>query len=135
VTLVLDASVVLAWEFEDEPSVYADRVLDAVSIEGAIVPPVWLLEVSNGLLVGERRRRISAEGVDDVFMRLSALPIERRDLRVDQIVPVLDLAREHRLTAYDASYLELAQREGLPLATEDEDLRAAATAAGVQLVQ
>lgn len=134
--VVVDASVVLTWVFEDEVSEYADRVLDRVGLEGAMVPPIWVAEVANGLLIAERRNRFGAAEVAGVLELLADLSIESANLTSDQALgPVLDLARAQNLTAYDASYLELAMREGLPLATQDNDIRAAAGRVGVPLVE
>jgi predicted nucleic acid-binding protein len=135
VPIVVDASVVLAWQFEDEVSEYADRALDLVSQEGAAVPSVWPVEVANGLYVAERRGRLSAAKLARAVELIEELPVFVRDIALAEVLgPVLDLARAHGLTAYDASYLELAMREGLPLATQDDDMRAAAARAGVPLV-
>lgn len=91
--------------------------------------------MANGLLVAERRGRFTAADVAQICGTLADLPIERSDLTLEQgLGPVLDLARVHELSAYDAAYLELAMREGLPLATQDADLREAAARAGVPLV-
>ena len=73
--VIIDATVALSWLFEDETSDYADRVLDAVASDGAVVPAIWLLEVANGLLSGERRGRLSAAEVDEALDLLSALPL------------------------------------------------------------
>ena len=133
---VLDASVALAWSFRDERNAYAHQVLRRLEDDPALVPAVWMLEVANGLLVAERRARFTAADVAQVYGVLADLPIEWSALTLDQALgPVLDLARAHGLSAYDAAYLELAMREGLPLATQDEALRAAAQRVGVPLVE
>lgn len=132
---VLDASVALAWSFRDEQNTYAHWMLRRLEDDPAVVPVVWLLEVANGLLVAERRGRFTAADVAQVCGALADLPIEWSDLTLDQALgPVLDLARAHGLSAYDAAYLELAMREGLPLATQDDALRVAAERAGVPLM-
>lgn len=133
---VLDASVALAWSFRDERNAYAHGILRRLKDDPALVPAVWMLEMANGLLVAERRGRFTAADVAQVFGALASLPIESSDLTLDQVMgPVLDLARAHGLSAYDAAYLELAMREGLPLATQDDALRVAAERAGVPLVE
>lgn len=133
---VLDASVTLGWCFRDEENAYAHRVLRRLPDDSAVVPAIWLLEVANGLLLAERRGRLSIADVAQVHDALVGLPIDWQDLTLEQVLgPVLDLARAHRLSAYDAAYLELAMREGLPLATQDEALRAAAESVGVPLLQ
>ena len=132
---VLDASVALAWHFDDEASEYADRVLDRLQEEDAFVPAIWPLEMANGLLAAERRSRLSPADVARAHAILSDLPITVNSLTLDDALgPVLDLARAQSLSAYDAAYLELAMREGLSLATQDDDLRAAAGRIGVALV-
>lgn len=133
--IVVDASVVLAWYFEDEVSAYAERVLDMVAEGGAIVPSIWPLEVANALATGERRRRLTPAKVAGAVEAFQDLAVDVREVPTRQALgPVLELARDHKLSAYDASYLELAAREGLPLATQDEDMRKAAAAAGAAIV-
>ncbi|MDP2949778.1 MAG: type II toxin-antitoxin system VapC family toxin [Chloroflexota bacterium] len=132
---VLDASLALAWHFEDEVSEYADRVLDRVGEDRALVPSVWELEIANALAVAERRGRLSPAGVARAVELFLELAISIHEVALESALgPVLDLARTQGMTAYDAAYLELAMREGLPLATEDEALRAAALRVGVPLV-
>jgi predicted nucleic acid-binding protein len=132
---VLDASLALAWRFEDDGSDYADRVLDRLRSDRALVPPVWPLEVANGLVVGERRGRLTHANVARSVELLRELPIVVDGLDTAAALgPVLNLARTHRLSAYDAAYLELAMREGLPLATQDDALRSVAEQAGVDLI-
>lgn len=99
---------------------------------GAVVPALWPIEVGNTLVVAERRRRITAPVIDRILAELVALPIA-----IDEQPALLSwaacvsLAIRHRLTVYDATYLELAIRLHLPLATLDKDLREAAKAEGV----
>jgi predicted nucleic acid-binding protein len=132
---VLDASATFPWLFEDEASPEADALLEDVAQKGALVPALWFLECANGLASAERRGRIDASGV-----ALAIGLLRRLSLTVDDAAPsrafgaVLDLARRHQLTTYDAAYLDLAQRRGVPLATHDAALRAAAAAAGVALL-
>ena len=134
-TFVLDASTALAWHFDDEDSPYADRVLERLQIEDALVPSVWPLEVANSLLMGEKRGRLSiadtAEAVEDLLgLRITVLEADPAlGLRT-----ILVLARGQGLTTYDAAYLDLAMREGLPLATQDRDLKLAAARVGVELI-
>jgi predicted nucleic acid-binding protein len=133
--LVIDASSVLAWCFEDEGGPEADALIEQVAAEGAAVPGLWFLEVANGLVMGERRGRIKpAESAAFVAM-IEALPIVADPATSDRALhETTSLAREHRLTTYDAAYLELAMRLGLPLATGDGKLGAAAERAGVLLL-
>jgi predicted nucleic acid-binding protein len=134
--LVIDASVVLAWYFEDEVSEYADRALDRVVAEGGLASAVWPLEIANGLLVAERRDRVSADEATHIASLAQDLPITIHEAAAAVALgPVMDLARSYNLSSYDASYLELAMREGLPLATQDERLRAAAGRLGVPIAE
>jgi predicted nucleic acid-binding protein len=135
--LVLDASVTLAWCFADESSAYAESVLDLlVAGAEAIAPSVWPLEVANAMLVGERRKRATSMDVSAVLKRIADLPITVSPVRVDHAFgSILFLARKQQLSEYDASYLELALREGLPLATIDDHLRRAARSAGVAILE
>jgi predicted nucleic acid-binding protein len=133
---VLDTSVALSWHFVDEVSAYADAVLDHLEEDSAVVPGLWSLEMANGLAIGERRHRISPANVARAVEESLALPISVHDVPLEQAMgSVLDLARTQGLTAYDAAYLDLAMRQGLPLATEDPDLRAAAARVGVSLLE
>lgn len=129
-SFVLDCSVTLPWFFEDEIDGYADSILRLLVKEEATTPSLWTLEVVNGLLGAQRRGRLSAEDVTNALAMLAEL-----DIAVEQQSPaataVLTVAREHGLTAYDAAYLELAMRESIPVATNDQDLAKAAKRAGV----
>jgi predicted nucleic acid-binding protein len=129
-TFVLDCSLTVAWFFEDEMNRYAQAVEDSLSTAAAVVPGVWHLEVANALLMGERRSRATEAKVTTFLRLLAALPIALDDETAGRAwQQSLHLARSHRLSVYDAAYLELALRCGLPLATLDDKL--AATAAGV----
>ncbi len=131
---VLDGSVALAWCFTDEADAYADAVAHQLSKRQAVVPVIWHLEVTNAMLVGERRGRCAQTDTKNWTTFLSALP-----LFVDEHFPsrffgdVLSLARAQTLSTYDAAYLELAMRRRLSLATLDARLKAAAAAVGVSL--
>ena len=134
-TFVVDASVTLAWCFEDESSERADRVRHRLASEDAIVPSIWPLEVANGLRSAERRNRVAAGELPGLRQLLSALPIRVEPISLDAALSdVLEMARALELTAYDAAYLALAVRRGLPLATVDERLRDAAERAGIELL-
>jgi predicted nucleic acid-binding protein len=129
---VLDCSVTVAWFFEDETEAYAEAVEDAMTTSAALVPALWRLEVANALLVGERRKRTTEAKVAKFLALLDALPIVvDEETAAHAWTTVLSLARAHGLSAYDAVYLELALRRGLPLATLDGKLKAAAQAIGV----
>ena len=129
--LVVDASVVVAWLFDDEDEPRADRVLERLEGDGALAPQLWHLETRNSLLVAERRGRLSAGGVKERLDALKGLPI-RTDEEPD-LQSAFDLARAHGLSFYDALYLELAKRESAELATLDGALGRAAVAEGVPL--
>jgi predicted nucleic acid-binding protein len=132
--LVLDASVALAWAFEDEEDGYPDLVLDSLAEAKAHVPAVWPLEVGNALLVAERRGRLNQAATVQFLALLRQLPIVVEPERPERIWgEILALAREQGLSTYDASYLHLAMRRGFSLATNDELLRQAAVRAGVSL--
>lgn len=131
-SLVLDASMTIAWYIDDEATEAADAVLDEVVASSAIVPPLWQLEIANALQRAVRRRRIDRTYRDNALGELSALPIDiDRDGEAHAWTATLTLADTHDLTIYDATYLELAQRRRLPLATLDGALRQAATQLGI----
>lgn len=129
--LVVDASVVMAWLFDDEDEPRADRVLERLAEEGVLAPRLLNLETRNTLLVAERRGRLSAEAADERMDALQGLPI-RTDEEPD-LQSAFDLARAYDLSFYDALYLELAKREGAELATLDRALSQAAIVEGVPL--
>ena len=130
--LVIDCSVAVAWCFEDEVSAETDAILERVRDEGALVPALWHLELGNVLVQAERRKRLTAADTTTRLELIAALPIltdaetPERALR-----EVLTLARAEGLTTYDAAYLELAMRKGLPLASKDRALVEAADRAGI----
>lgn len=134
--MVLDASVALAWCFPDEGSPGAEKLLDAMADGSkAIVPAIWPFEVGNALLTAERRRRLTIAQVTAALKNLALLPIAIDSVQTEFVFgDVLAVARHTQLTEYDAAYLELALREGLPLATLDDRLRQAARNAGVRLL-
>ena len=129
---VLDASIAGCWAFRDEDHPRADAALSRIRTEEAVVPGLWGFEVRNILVVNERRKRIAESDSAGFLRNLARLPI-RVDRSPDEAV-VLRLARTHKLSVYDASYLELALRERLSLATLDVDLAAAARGEGVELI-
>jgi predicted nucleic acid-binding protein len=129
---VLDASLTVVWGLEDEDEVIADATLQLLETEPAHVPAIWWFEVRNVLLNNERRRRISEHDTSTFLKALSVMNIETDRTPSDR--DILALARLHRLTVYDASYLELAVRLAFPLATLDRQLAAAARREGVPLI-
>ena len=134
-SLVLDSSAALAWVYSDETTEAIRRVFDLVIASGAWVPALWRLEVANILEMGVRRGRTDTAFRDATLADLALLPIQL-DAETDRQAwsATLRLAERHRLTVYDAAYLELAQRRVLPLATLDAELRAAASAEKVLLL-
>jgi predicted nucleic acid-binding protein len=128
-------AVTLAWIVDDELAQPALDVRDRVLSQGAIVPVIWRLEVANGLAMVRRRRRITEEAAARALADLSLMPIEPDPETWPRAWSgALALADAHRLTVYDAAYLELALRAGRPLATLDQELRGAAAARGVDLL-
>jgi predicted nucleic acid-binding protein len=134
---VLDASVVLAWSFKDEVSPYATFVVRSVKSARAVAPIIWPLEVNNALISAVRRERIDDRGGGRIRNTLDQLPVD-----IDSEVAIASLGQRilrlgiaHGLSAYDASYLELAMRRGLPIATQDQKLVKAAADTGVYVLQ
>jgi len=133
--LVIDASVALAWCFEDEATPESDRVFERVRDFGAAVPGLWHLELANVLLQAEKRGRIARGDVAARLELIATLPIA-----IDAETPsrawreTLALARAEGLTTYDAAYLELAVRRSAPLASKDGELLNAARRMGVGTV-
>jgi predicted nucleic acid-binding protein len=131
-TFVLDASVTLAWAFEDEGGEYADAVLKSLRDDEAITTSLWPLEISNGLLVAERKGRIDATSSARFARLLLTLPVIVEPLDRRRVFETTQpLARRYSLSAYDAHYLELSVRWAVPLATLDGKLMAAAEAEGI----
>jgi predicted nucleic acid-binding protein len=131
--IVIDASVTLSWCFPDEQTPMSLDVLDRLKKgEQALVPSFWSLEVLNILLLGERKGRITAQQTQTFLDTLRALNPRLDHASLDQVAgPVQIICRDHRLTPYDALYVELAQRSGFPLATLDRPQRETAIALGV----
>ena len=132
--VALDASMMLSWYFEDERG-STNHLLERVGTDRAVVPAHWLAEVTNGVLMGERRNRASPARVPLLAELLDIVGPEVDHEGATQTVErILPLARAHRLTIYDAIYLELAERRALPLATLDQDLAIAARSVGVEVM-
>lgn len=131
--LVLDASVAACWAFRDEDHPNADLALARLRTTEAVVPALWWFEVRNILVVNERRRRITEPETAIFLQALARLPITID--RAPESSEILRLARSHRLSVYDAAYLELAQRNRAELATLDADLMQAARAEGVTVIE
>ena len=132
---VLDCSIAVTWCFEDEAAAETDALLDLTREEGAVVPGLFALEVANVLTQAERRGRMTAADLSARVVLLEALPIVVDDATASRALhETLALARAEELTTYDAAYLELAMRYGLPLATLDAALRRSAARLGVSLL-
>jgi predicted nucleic acid-binding protein len=129
---VLDCSVTMAWFFEDEIDAAARALLDRATEGDARVPAIWPGEVANAFLTAERKRRMTQAKVDEDAGLLARLPIA---IDRDGVVAsdLIAFGRRYGLSSYDSSYLELALRLNLPLATRDSRLGAAARAAKVNL--
>jgi len=124
---VVHNSVVMSWCFEDEGNNYAEAVLESLESAAAFVPAIWPLEVGNVLLGAERKKRLSPASVVRFLALLSGLPITVEQETPERMLKeIVSLAREYGLSTYDASYLDLAMRFDLPLATQDTSLAKAA---------
>ena len=126
---VIDASVTMPWFFPDEATPFTEGLLDELGARELWAPALWVLECTNVLQSAQRRRRIDAGRRAEIAHELSALPV-RIDPETSGFVSLDRLAAMHGLSAYDAAYLELAQRRSLVLVSLDAQLIAAATAAG-----
>jgi predicted nucleic acid-binding protein len=133
---VLDCSVALVWALPDETSKWADRFLARVSRESVLwVPALWWYELSNALTVARRRQRLAEADSVRLVELYGMLPIQTDTyLGTDAMWRFHALAQEYALSAYDAAYLELAQRRGLGLATLDRGLVTAARRAGIKVI-
>ena len=130
---VLDASIVITWAMRDEDHPAADLAFKRVQQDSAIVPAIWWYEVRNILLINERRNRISLPDSVQFLSDLSGFDIEVRPPHNSD--GLMALARQHKLSVYDAAYLELALEEGVPLATLDEALLTAAITTKAPLLE
>lgn len=133
-SLVLDASAALPWELADENDAAALELLSVVAEHSAWVPALWWTEMANALAVAERRARLPGLA-PAALERLSRLQLQTDPTPPEAVAAdALALAQQYGLSVYDAAYLELATRLGLPLATRDADLRKAARRAGTALL-
>jgi predicted nucleic acid-binding protein len=132
---VLDCSVTMAWVFPDEANASTDNLRESLARDSAVVPVLWPIEVANVLLLATRRGRISEEEWPRIRTDLNVLPIDIDLESHGQVLErVLPIAAQYELSVYDAMYLELALRFGLPLATLDRKLNAAGKEAGLELL-
>jgi predicted nucleic acid-binding protein len=132
VPFVLDASITAAWALSDEDHPDAELAQESLRSDSAIAPSLWWFEVRNALIQNERRSRISKAETAAFLAALLRLPITIEFGTEEEAL--LRLARAHRLTVYDAAYLELAKRKGFSLATLDSDLIRVARAEGIPLL-
>lgn len=132
---VVDCSLALSWVLPDESSEVAEKFRDQLSKNDSLwVPSLWWYEISNGLLAALKRQRITEAECVRLLELLNALPLRTDDeLTKESAWRFLAIGREYRLSAYDAAYLELAQRRGISLAALDERLIAAAEKSGVKI--
>ena len=134
-SFVLDTSVTMAWLFEDEATRNTEALLDRLKTEEAFVPTLWTYEVGNVLLMAERRKRITEAQGRRFTQLLESLPISILDSHLVSLwSSAVVVARAHGLSVYDGTYLDLAMREGMPLATRDRALRRAARKLGVAVL-
>ena len=131
--MVLDASTALSLAFEDEYSEDSRRVFASIRRGGALVPPLWPMEIANVLSSGINRKRINEPDAERFLKFLAGYPIEVASEPSPSSSTFFHLARKHKLTAYDAAYLRLAMTTRLPLAAKDGQLKEAAKKAGVKL--
>ncbi|MBM4309519.1 MAG: type II toxin-antitoxin system VapC family toxin [Deltaproteobacteria bacterium] len=133
---VVDNSVVMAWCFQDEADRYADGVLDMLVEGTALVPAIWPLEIGNVLVAAERKKRLSKADSARLLALLTNLPITIvQESPERMLTEIVALARLQQLSTYDATYLDLAMREDIPLATRDKALLAAARRCRVPVVK
>lgn len=131
---VVDASITLAWCFEDEPSERADAILPRLIEEGGVAPAHWPLEVANALRSAAHSGRADERTMRRADEIVRQLPIEVRPVEVSTALGLVGPALVHRLTVYDEAYLGLAQALGLGVATLDKRLAAACRTVGVPLI-
>lgn len=133
-SLVIDASTAMCWCFEDEATEATDQLLRDLRVNVAMVPAHWFLEITNVLVMAERGGRITPADASEFIALLEALNVAVDEEGARHVFGrVFGFARGERLTAYDAAYLELAMRLGVPLATKDRELGQAAERLGVDV--
>ncbi len=133
--IIADISVVLSWLFEEEQTKDALEVLRRIEKDEMLVPPLWWSELENGILMGERRGRKSPVETAAFLKLVRSLTIHTDDAPPHRVSDdILQIGRDHQLTAYDATYVELAVRQGVPLATFDVAIRKRAPILGIKLL-
>lgn len=132
---VLDTSVTLTWCFADEATTDTIALLDQLETKTAIVPSIWSLEVGNILVAAEKRKRIKYADIAEFLALLENLNIQTDNETAQRgFKDIIFLTHSEKLTTYDAAYLELAMRLGLPLATRDAELQSVAKRLGVKVI-
>lgn len=131
---VVDASITLAWCFDDEATRASENVLDRLALEGGIAPAHWPLEVANGLRFAASSGRVDEPSIMRAREIVRQLPVEIRPVETPTALSLIEPARQHDLTVYDAAYLGLAEALGLGVATLDQRLAAACRTVGVPLI-
>jgi predicted nucleic acid-binding protein len=135
---VLDASIAVSWCFPGDPTedtLYSRYILALLTTHDAIVPGIWAFEIANSIFVSfTKRKRITEQQIQEYLQRLKALPISMKTRDLWSILDLESVSRKWNLTPYDAAYLDLAIRRGLPLATTDGGLKKAAAAEGIEIL-
>lgn len=131
---VLDNSVVTGWYLNDQASAYTDAIALKLQDDKALVPPLWQMELANVLKTACTKGKLPLTQARQILDVLAQLPIEVDNGPAPGQRQLFELAMRYGLSSYDAAYLELAMRHGLPIATRDEQLKLAASAAGVDIV-
>jgi predicted nucleic acid-binding protein len=131
---VVDASIALAWCFDDEATAATESILERLVLEGGIAPAHWPLEVANGLRFAGSSGRVTDDVVSKAREIVRQMPVEVRPVETSTALHLIEPARQHDLTVYDAAYLGVAQALGLGIATLDERLAAACRTVGVPLI-
>jgi predicted nucleic acid-binding protein len=125
----------MSWCLKDETDDYSESILALLLTGEGVLPSICMFEVANVLLVAERKKRITKADSSQFVYLLQSLPIHLDPEPSTHIVlELVALGRQYGLSAYDAAYLELAMREGLPMATRDKALRHAASKCGVKVI-
>ena len=132
---VIDASITLAWCFEDASTVDTESILDRLVAEGGVAPAHWALEIANGLQFAASSGRVDDAAIERAQEIVRQLPVEVRPVETSTALSLIEPARLHDMTVYDAAYLGLAEVLGLGVATLDQRLAAACRTVGVPLVQ
>jgi predicted nucleic acid-binding protein len=132
---IVDASVALCWYFEDQTAAYTEAILECLAKgDQALVPSVWPLEMVNALVTAWRHKSITSEQLENCIADLKDLPVEVDSPGNERVYSsIFRMSCQHQLASYDAAYLDLAVVHGLPLATLDKNLRAAARRSRIQI--